>query len=228
MIRPRLPCAISSTSRSRPGRSTGSASGSPVAGGDGFEDDNRALRAVRPTRSKPSNGISSRGSFASDAGMAARASPDPAPAHGNDISRVGGVEASVHCENWFERLGIKFAGSPGRLADCASVGAGDQNYGGPPGVAQGLKRLAKAILLHLQTGMWAETGRASVVVLQKAGPRLGQAQQPQGWPVGAVSKMMWSKPAMSPSSSPTNSSKAAISVVQAPESCSRTVDSPQR
>ena len=52
----------------------GSASGSLAASGGGLQGDKNALRAVRPTMSKPSNGISSRGSFVSDAGIAARAS----------------------------------------------------------------------------------------------------------------------------------------------------------
>jgi hypothetical protein len=63
-----------------------------------------------------------------------------------------GVEASIHSEKLVREIErIEFTRSSGRLADRASVGAGDQDNGSPFGIAQGLKRLAKAILLHLQT-----------------------------------------------------------------------------
>ncbi len=51
---------------------------------------------------------------------------------------------------------------------------------------------------------------------------LGSRSSRSVWPVGAVSKITWSKPAVASGepSSRANSSKAAISTVQAPESCS--------
>ena len=70
----------------------------------------------------------------------------------NDIGRVRGVEASVHGEYLVREVErVELARGSGRLADRALVGARDQNDGGPPGIAQRLKRLAKAVLLHLQS-----------------------------------------------------------------------------
>ncbi len=90
------------------------------------------------------------------------------------------MKAPVHNECLVREIeSVEFARSSGRLADRAPVGAGDQDDGSPPEIAQRLKRLAKAILLHLQTGMWAEAGCPPVVVLQKAGPCLWQAKKPQ-------------------------------------------------
>jgi hypothetical protein len=51
----------------------------------------------------------------------------------------------------------------------------------------------------------------------------GRLSRRRVWPVGAVSNTTWSKSCAPPASRPENSSKEAISVVQAPESCSRTV-----
>jgi hypothetical protein len=53
----------------------------------------------------------------------------------NDIGWVRGVEASVHSEERVrEAERIEFTRSSGSLADCASVGAGDQDNGGPLGI----------------------------------------------------------------------------------------------
>ena len=54
---------------------------------------------------------------------------------------------------------------------------------------------------------------------------LGRLSRRRVWPVGAVSKTMWSQASAPSASRDENSSKEAISVVQAPDSCSRTVDS---
>jgi hypothetical protein len=50
----------------------------------------------------------------------------------------------------------------------------------------------KACLLHLQARVRPQARGAAVVAGQKPGPGLGQAEQAQVCPVGAVSNTMWS------------------------------------
>ena len=54
---------------------------------------------------------------------------------------------------------------------------------------------------------------------------LGRLSSRKVCPVGGVSKTMWSSVSAPSASSDENSSKEAISVAQAPDSCSRTVES---
>jgi hypothetical protein len=60
--------------------------------------------------------------------------------------------------------------------------AGHQDHGGLRRIAQGVERSLEAHLLHLQARMRPQARCAAIIAVQKAGPCLGQAEQPQRVP----------------------------------------------
>jgi hypothetical protein len=74
----------------------------------------------------------------------------------------------------------QFLGAAAGFGQGAAVGPGHQHHGGQRRVGQGGQGGVEAGLLHLQARVRAQAGGAAVVVLQKAAPGLGQAEQAQG------------------------------------------------
>ena len=131
---------------------------------------------------------------------------------------------------WFAQAQQRAARQTVRAASC--MGRGSGRVTSTTVVSAGLLSAASAALkralLHLQARVGAQARRPPVVVGQEIRVHaLGRLSRRSVWPVGAVSNTTWSKlwsaSAPSPASRAANSSNAAISVVQAPESCSRTV-----
>jgi hypothetical protein len=101
------------------------------------------------------------------------------------IGGIRGTKAPVHGKGLVRQIEpIQLIRGSACLADGPSIGPRHQDNRRSPGIGQALKRLPKAILLHLQARMRTETGCSPIISLQEAGPCLRQAQQSQsvsGW-----------------------------------------------
>ena len=225
------PLAASASARAASGSAckAAPAAAAGVAGGT-TSPPSKARRAGRPTVSKARRGTSSRGSCARASGIWPMASRP----------RRSMASATGSCPGWLARntplMARRWLASPRarsstavRAASC--MGRGSGRVTSTTVVSAGLLSAARAALK-----------RASCIFSPECGPRqeaprslpaknpvqaLGKLSRRSVWPVGAVSNTTWSKvwSASAPSlaSRAANSSNAAISVVQAPESCSRTV-----
>ena len=183
MIRPCPAAASSSTSRSRPGRCRHRRPAAPAGGGGSGSDSSRAQGREADACRRRASGTSSRGSARQrlpacrQRGDALRLdAPEPAA-----IGAVAGREHAVDDEMLVdepERVAARPPCAPPRAARAGRPGHQDDRR--PRRIAQGRQRRLETRLLHLQPRMRAEAGGAPVVALEKAGPRLGQAQQAQG------------------------------------------------
>ena len=165
------------------------------------------------------------GNAARPAGIAASASA-PRRIMASAIGVVGRGDAntplSASC-----RLLTPRAASSSRVRSAsrsaAASGAADQHHGGLRRVGQTRHGRGIERLLLLQPGQRAEAGGAAGGGVDELAPGRGQGQQAQGVAGGRGVEDDVIELARSPAGSPSsleNSSKAAISTVQAPENCS--------
>ena len=189
-----------------------------------------ARKAGKPTVLKARRGTSSRGKAASASGrwvMASRPKASMALA----AASLGWLawNTPLMARRWLPRPSSR-SSSDVRAASC--MGRGSGRVTSTTVVSAGLLSAASAALK-----------RASCIFRPECGPRhdaprslsarkplhaLGRLSRRRVWPVGAVSNTTWScvgfaAGSVSLASSAANSSNAAISVVHAPDSCSRTV-----
>jgi hypothetical protein len=119
--------------------------------------------------------------------------------------------------------GGQLAVGAGHFAQGGLLGSGHQHQAGTRRVGQRVDgRLVLAALL-LQPGQRAEAGGIALALLQKAAPGARQLQQADGVAGGRGVEndvVEVGRVRCASTSRAVNSSKAAISVVQAPESCS--------
>jgi hypothetical protein len=104
---------------------------------------------------------------------------------GDRVTREAGVEDAVDRQALLlQPQRAELVRGARRFSDRTCVGRGDEHHGGQRGLGQRRERARETIVLHRQPGVQPQTRRASIVPVQKARPRAGQAQQPQRVPRG--------------------------------------------
>lgn len=93
--------------------------------------------------------------------------------HRNRVIDLGRTEAAVDREQLVPQpKGRQLCGCTRGLAKSAPIRAGNQDDRCPRLISQTCKRRPEAHLLHLQAGMWPQTGCAPVVSFQETRPGL--------------------------------------------------------